>query len=311
MRTPMSNLAIGTLRQNSLAKDAVQETMLIASKKERFAKLETEQLEGLIEQDWQEGGSTLNAEETLAILEILEERSPSGVTDDEIEAEWQTFLTDYLPVLEETGETLYEGIYDLTEPAVKHRSKTSMLTRVAAILAVVVVSSSLFVYKTYSYNVWENFAKWTAEIFRLDNQGAPIEEPMFPNAADPRLQPLYEAMKDLEIPTTLAPTWIPERFQATGIIDSSDTPFKGVVNTFVQEQEVLMLIFEHSTDTDTIYEKDDTDVTTLKINGVTYYFMSNLAQNRVVWSVNQFECSINGTVSYEELEQMVRSIYER
>lgn len=72
-----------------------------------------------------------------------------------------------------------------------------------------------------------------------------------------------------------------------------------------------MLIFEHSTDTDTIYEKDDTDVTTLKINGVTYYFMSNLAQNRVVWSVNQFECSINGTVSYEELEQMVRSIYER
>lgn len=48
MRTPMSNLAIGTLRQNSLAKDAVQETMLIASKKERFAKLETEQLEGLI-----------------------------------------------------------------------------------------------------------------------------------------------------------------------------------------------------------------------------------------------------------------------
>lgn len=33
MRTPMYNLAIRTLRQKSLAKDAVQETMLIASKR--------------------------------------------------------------------------------------------------------------------------------------------------------------------------------------------------------------------------------------------------------------------------------------
>ena len=157
------------------------------------------------------------------------------MTDEETEAEWQTFPTDYLPVLEETGETLYEGIYDLTEPAIKRRSRTSMLTRVAAILPVAVVSSSLFVCNAYSYNVWENFTKWTAEIFRLDNQGAPIEEHKFPYAADPRLQPLYKAMKELEIPTTLAPTWISERFEWPGITETSDFPFKGAVNTFMRE----------------------------------------------------------------------------
>lgn len=279
--------------------------------KGRFAQLKTEQLEELIEQDWHEGGSTLNAEETLAILEILEERNPSGVTDKEIEAEWQTFLTDYLPVLEETGETLYEGIYDLTEPATKRRFRTHIFTRVAAILAVVIVSSSLFIYQAHGYNVWENLAKWTAEIFRLNNQDTPNGEKVFTDAADPRLQPLYKAMKELEIPTNLAPTWIPDRFDGPGIIETSDFPFKGVVNGFTGEQETLMLIFDYITEGETMYEKDGSPVDTLKMNGVTYYFMSNLAHNQVIWSVNEFECAIQGTVSYEELEQMVRSIYER
>lgn len=269
-------------------------------------------LEELIRQDCLADGSLLNTEQTLAILEIIEERRPSRVGEAEIDAAWNSFQTHYLPLVE-TNEALYDDETSRTKTT-RRRFVLPRLTWIAAILAVFILSSSLFAYQVYGYNVWENIAKWTSEIFQLKTPVTPngdAGEDMFPNAADPRLQPLYEAMKDLEIPTTLAPTWIPERFQATGIIDSSDTPFKGVVNTFVQEQEVLMLIFEHSTDTDTIYEKDDTDVTTLKINGVTYYFMSNLAQNRVVWSVNQFECSINGTVSYEELEQMVRSIYER
>ncbi len=72
-----------------------------------------------------------------------------------------------------------------------------------------------------------------------------------------------------------------------------------------------MLSFDYNTNADSMYEKDDSPVTSLRINGVTYYFMSNNAQNRVVWSVDQYECSINGTVTYEELEQMVLSIYER
>ena len=72
-----------------------------------------------------------------------------------------------------------------------------------------------------------------------------------------------------------------------------------------------MLIFDYIADGETMYEKDDAPVETLKINGVTYYFMSNLAHNQVIWSVSEFECSIQGTVGYEELEQMVRSMYER
>ncbi|HBK85055.1 MAG TPA: hypothetical protein DDZ53_03380 [Firmicutes bacterium] len=280
--------------------------------KERFAKLEVEQLEELIRQDCLADGSLLNTEQTLAILEIIEERRPSGVGEAEIDAAWDSFQAHYLPLVE-TNEALYDNKTSRTK-ATRRRFVLPRLSWVAAILAVFILSSSLFAYQVYGYNVWENIAKWTSEIFQLKTPVTPngdAGEGMFPDAADPRLQPLYEAMKELEIPTTLAPTCIPERFEGPGIIETSHAPFKGVINGFILEQETLMLSFDYNTNADSMYEKDDSPVTSLRINGVTYYFMSNNAQNRVVWSVDQYECSINGTVTYEELEQMVLSIYER
>lgn len=68
--------------------------------KEHFANFGVDQLEELIQRDWQADGTLLNAEQVLAIAEILEEKIPSGVTDEEIEADWQSFLNDYLPLLE-------------------------------------------------------------------------------------------------------------------------------------------------------------------------------------------------------------------
>ena len=280
--------------------------------KERFAKLEVEQLEELISQDCLADGSLLNTEQTLAILEIIEGRRPSGVGEAEIDAAWDSFQAHYLPLVE-TNEALCDDETSRTK-ATRRRFVLPRLSWVAAILAVFILSSSLFAYQVYGYNVWNTIAQWTTEIFRLKSPAAPggnPEEYAFPEATDPRLQPLYSAMQDLEIPTTLAPTWIPVRFEGPGIIETSAFPFRGVVNAFIQDQETLMLIFDYIADAETMFEKDDTPVTTLKINGVTYYFMSNLAHNQVIWSVNEFECSLQGTVSYEELEQMVRSIYER
>lgn len=280
--------------------------------KERFAKLEVEQLEELIRQDCSADGSLLNTEQTLAILEIIEERRPLGVGEAEIDAAWNSFQTHYLPLVE-TNEALYDDETSRTK-ATRRCFVLPRLSWVAAILAVFILSSSVFAFQVYGYNVWENIARWTAEIFQLKTPVTPngdAGEDMFPNAADPRLQPLYEAMKELEIPTTLAPTWIPERFEGPGILETSDEPFSAVINGFFPEQEALTIFFTCNTNGTGIHEKDDTPVNTLKINGVTYYVMSNLAHNQVIWSVNEFECSIQGTVSYEELEQMVRSIYER
>ncbi len=280
--------------------------------KERFARLEIAQLEELLKQDWQADGGLLNAEQTLAILEIIEEKKPSEVSEAEIEAGWQSFLTHYLPLLD-TGETLYEDT-TIKAKSTRRRFALPRLTWAAAILAVFILSSSLFAYQVCGYNVWENIAQWTAEIFRLKAPIVPngnLGEDLFPDVTDPRLQPLYSAMQELEIPTTLAPTWIPDRFAGPAIVETSTAPFKGVITGFIEDQETLLLIFDYITDADTMYEKDAFPITSRRINGVTYYFMSNNAQNRVVWSVNQYECSINGNVTYEELEQMVLSIYER
>jgi hypothetical protein len=287
--------------------------------KERFAHLDLAQLEELLRQDWLADSNNLTAEQTLAILEVIEEKKSSGLNEDreaEVAAAWQSFKHHYLPLVE-ADETLYGATIRKTK-STKRCFIPPRLSWAAAIIVVFILSTSVFAYQVYGYNIFENIAQWTAEIFRLkapvepnDNLNENLGEDLFPDASDPRLQPVYATMKELEIPTTLAPTWIPERFDGHPIVETSTTPFKGVISAFIHESETLMLSFDYITKADTIYEKDDSLVTSLRINGVTYYFMSNNAQNRVVWSVDQFECSINGTVTYEELEQIVLSIYER
>lgn len=135
--------------------------------KEHFANFDVDQLEELIQRDWQADGTLLNAEQVLAIAEILEEKIPSGVTDEEIEADWQSFLNDYLPLLE-VDEPLTEAKGN-KEQLPKH----SRIAWAAGILAVFILSTSVFAFQVYGHSVWESIARWTAEIFQLKTPVTP------------------------------------------------------------------------------------------------------------------------------------------
>ena len=45
--------------------------------------------------------------------------------------------------------------------------------------------------------------------------------------------------------------------------------------------------------------------------GITHYIMHNLDSVTAVWIYEDYECSISGPVTQEEMKQILRSVYEK
>lgn len=125
-----------------------------------------------------------------------------------------------------------------------------------------------------------------------------------------------EALDAYGASESLAPTWIPERFELDVVtVDDSLSPAliiftsKYVCNT----QSIIISVNMHQTADDTKYvtwQKDDIDVIPLELKGRTFYMMENNNQQSVVWVDGVFECGIIGEMSRDELTEIIKSIYK-
>lgn len=55
-------------------------------------------------------------------------------------------------------------------------------------------------------------------------------------------------------------------------------------------------------------EKSDDLIEIYTTNDVEYYIFSNNAKLQVVWIIGEFECLITGSISIEEMKEMINSI---
>jgi hypothetical protein len=56
-------------------------------------------------------------------------------------------------------------------------------------------------------------------------------------------------------------------------------------------------------------EKDEENVVLYTYKNITYFIAEDIETTKAIWQNGVFECQITGTVSQEEIEQMIRSIY--
>ena len=191
----------------------------------------------------------------------------------------------------------------------KHR-RLPRLFLIAAVLVLLVAGSA----QAFHFNVFDLFARWTSEIFHLDNRPAAVAQVTRNPLAD-REERTYDSIEDMlsefGITAPLLPTWVPERFTSPEIGASyADTGLRLYI-TYYANNESLLKIKANQVNTSNLkdIEKNYSDVVYKQINGTLYYFMSDVeGREKVIWQNGEFECIIIGTVTRDEMEQIISSI---
>jgi len=296
-------------------------------------RLSTEELRNLLKmQDFSSYANLVDTDYILRILEVIEKRekeTPNGSALPDTAKAWDSFQKNYLP-LANAGESLYlaeeedyvinkaegsaDDIMQVINTPREHRRTLSLRAAYAAALVVIILLTGTLTAQALGYDVWKAVAQWTRDIFQFVPGTAPSQEvKKTPELTDSHYDTLEKALSTFGIEdVAIVPSWIPERFEAPAI-EAIYTPYSTMISAvYTNEDDVLVISLSSvAGDESTHYEKDETAVIQYDRKGITHYIISNNAQYSAVWLSGIYECTIYGTVSEEELKQIIDSVYER
>lgn len=191
-----------------------------------------------------------------------------------------------------------------------HRRLPKLLL-IAAVLVVLFASSA----QAFHFNVFDLFARWTSGIFHLDNRPAAVAQ-VTRNPLERNEVRTYDSVEDMlsefGITAPLLPTWIPERFTDPEISAANiESGLRLYISYTGDGTESFLKIKANQTSLTNAkdIEKDSLDAAPKQINGTLYYFLSDVGgREKVIWQNGEFECNITGTVTRDEMEQIISSI---
>ena len=194
------------------------------------------------------------------------------------------------------------------------RSKKRTISRVLLIAAVLTLILATTAHAFRVVDIFDLFARWSSEIFGFQKEKTEYAEIMKrPLAVGEKREyaSVQELLDDFGITAPLFPTWLPERFgEPTAYAKIIDKKICIYVDFGKKEDHLHIRAYEivqvlHDT------EKDANDSESEWINGTYFYFMSDINTEKVAWQNGQLECKLYGTVTRDEMKQIIYSIYER
>lgn len=292
------------IRHNSAAGGANEEAKLIH--KHLTDKTADELLDDL--SDWLANvdethfdGKSLNA-----ILSALDEVDP------ELEAFYPekslaAFHQRFEPVFDKTEK-------ELSSPAPAHHTKhfSHKLIQVAAIIAVLLFS--MVTAQAFGFDIFGAIAKWTSSTFHFSDESvqyAMVGDYSITEEAQKEYDSLQAALDDFHIVGEAAPTWVPERFESQSVV--ADIKYDGfcIREDYASSEGGCLSVTIQNYDSamQSQVEKDAEGATVYKSGGIKHYLVSDKFNEKAVWINGQLECRIFGNITYQELKEMIDSIY--
>lgn len=253
----------------------------------------------------------LNYDETVIeeYLAALDEKAPLAV-ELNVNQSWTTFRSQHAILFEPDDGPMLE----------KHGGRTGSRGRIRIVLprlvAVAVIASILCMLcaQAAGIDVFSAIGRWTEEKFGFrgpytQGEGAAPTAPPDPDAVYGSLQ---EALDAYAIPEKLAPTWMPDGYEVTYIDVVRYTDQILIQASYNDGTNDLMFNFTYWTEErfePSVVEKNGTPVVLYEKAGITHYIMSNANVMVAAWMHGLCECVMWGTLTAEQLELMIDSIY--
>ena len=203
-----------------------------------------------------------------------------------------------------------EKSIDNTKTSSLHSRKALKLLPLVAVLILLIGTVSV---QAFGGNFFGLFAKWTSEIFHLDDSAKPeasighndLEEVEVREYATPQ-----EMLDDFGIKGQLIPTEVPEEFGAPTCFARNDEG--GLKLEILYEGAAHYMFFRYkqiNKDSASAVEKDDWAVASWDFDGIRHYHFVDNGIGKIAWSNGDFECLAQSNAESEVLCRVVESIY--
>lgn len=158
------------------------------------------------------------------------------------------------------------------------------------------------------------FAKWTAEIFHLDESAKPAASIGHNDMVIDELREYdtpQEMLDDFGIKGQLLPTWLPEGVGQPECWATYDDG--GGLRLFIlYDTEAAFLGFQYKQITKenaANIEKDYRDMNYWDVGETRHYQTTDTTLEKIIWVNGEFECILQGSITGEEAREIVESIY--
>lgn len=247
------------------------------------------------------------------------DHSENTLSEEEIEARLrELYERVQMPSAEDSATTAVaqktklknEKSIDDTKTSSIHSRKALKLLPLVAVLVLLIGTVSA---QAFGENFFDLFAKWTSEIFHLDDSAKPeasighngLEEGEVREYATPQ-----EMLNDFGIKGQLIPTEVPEEFGAPTCWASNDE--SGLKLQIIYESTDHYMFFwyrQGSGDNLSSVEKNDQKVIFWFLGGIKHYQLTDNGIEKIAWVNGSFECLAQSNTESEVFCQVVESIY--
>lgn len=261
------------------------------------------------------------------ILEVMDRRErehPSDASSD-LDRCWNDFQTLY-HTPEGAGRSLYptedpEESKEIPQASVHGRRRVRWVV-LAAVVALLVVSLTVPV--AGFANLFEMIGTWTAQQFAIrtedeETPGGPTKNfegvQVFEKTPGDELR---QVLAEYGITEAVVPTWMPEGFEVQGDVFAEELSSAQNVQFFAlysdgKDSIILSIIKHASAEEGKVYEKTGDSPTVYIAGGIEHHLFQcsdNFTSWAAVWCNGTVECSINTTLTEDDLEKILDSIYE-
>ena len=203
-----------------------------------------------------------------------------------------------------------EKSIDDTKTSSIHSRKTLKLLPLVAVLVLLIGTVSA---QAFGEDFFDLFAKWTSEIFHLDDSAKPeasighndLEAGEVREYATPQ-----EMLNDFGIKGQLIPTEVPEEFGTPTCWASKDECGLKIEILYENKEHYILFWYKQITKDNTVdVEKNDHMITSWNYGGIKHYQLTDNGIEKIAWVNGSFECLAQSNTESEVFCQVVESIY--
>lgn len=262
-------------------------------------KMSAEALEELLRQDFHaEDGGALDMSEMLRAAQTLAQRQ-KGPDEADADRSWRSFVEKYRPFAS-SG----------------RRRRLTQAARAAAVFAIVVLLINTTA-AAMGYSLWGMLARWTDDDLSLQpEQIVPVqpEDIALPDEKQD-YDDLQQALEAYGFSQRVLPRWLPEGFEQISVeVHDENFPYILMFSSVYQRGEEYLSIgcdvHLGGQNASVQWQKDEGDPVAYEAGGRLHVMTTNSGLYYAVWADSPLECFICGSVSQEELERMIDSLYQ-
>ena len=249
----------------------------------------------------------------LQVLEVLERRETEHPTRApfDVDRAWEDFQKFYNT---EEGKALSLYPVDAASEQKRKAGPKCRKTVRRLLIAAAIISCLLLAIVPSAFghkSIFTVIGRWSDDLFYFEQvSDTPTDGTVREfRTANAGLKKLHDTTLRFDIDAPVIPTWVPEDIPLQRI-DTTDTDIKlSILALFASnDRSVSINVSQSSSNSTGYYEKDVGQVTTYDRNGTVFYLFENAGCYTASWRNGDLECFISGTLSKDELLQIIDSI---